>query len=85
MNNIKKNIKNLLKYFFILIIRFYQKFLSPVFGGQCRFYPTCSEYAIQCFENLPLHKAILKSVWRILRCQPLSKGYEDELIIEKKK
>ncbi len=70
--------KNTLRTFFLKSILFYQKYLSLILGGQCRFTPTCSEYARQCFTHMPLSKAFLKSLWRILRCNPLSKGYEDE-------
>jgi putative membrane protein insertion efficiency factor len=61
-----------------LLYRFYKAAISPVlhsfFGGGCRFVPTCSDYAEECFKNLPAHKALIKSTWRILRCSPRSKG-----------
>lgn len=67
----------------IYFVRFYQKFISPVLPGSCRFYPSCSQYAIECFKVFPFHRAFLKSAWRILRCNPLSKGYFDPVIPEK--
>ena len=55
----------------ILLVNFYQAVLGQLFGGQCRFHPTCSHYAI---EALQMHGAIRGS-WltlkRILRCHPL--------------
>jgi len=45
----------------------------------CRFYPSCSQYARQAIDRYGLVKGILKSVWRILRCNPLSKGGVDPL------
>jgi putative membrane protein insertion efficiency factor len=54
----------------ILFVRLYQVTLRPVMGGQCRFQPTCSDYAI---EALRTHGGIVGSwltVRRILRCQP---------------
>ena len=51
--------------------------ISPFLGANCRFYPTCSEYTVQCFEKLPLHKAIFYSIKRILRCHPYSDGGHD--------
>ena len=55
-------------------IRIYQHILSPYLGGQCRFYPTCSDYAILSIRKNGSFKGSLKAVWRILRCNPLSEG-----------
>jgi len=66
-----------MKKFFILLIRFYQYTFAALLGGQCRFHPTCSEYAVECFEKLPAHRAFSLTLWRILRCQPFAKpGYD---------
>ena len=70
----------------VKIIRIYQKTLSFDHGffkhlfphGYCRFKPTCSEYAIEAIEKYGLIHGGLKSVWRILRCNPFSKGGIDE-------
>ncbi len=67
-----------IRFIFIIVLSCYQKILSPFLGQRCRFYPTCSEYARQCFLFLPLARAILRSTWRLLRCHPFSNGYEDE-------
>jgi len=58
-------------------IGFYQTMISPLLGSNCRFYPTCSEYCKQCFEKHSPLKALLLSIWRLLRCQPMAKGGED--------
>jgi putative membrane protein insertion efficiency factor len=63
-----------MKKFVIILIRLYQKFLSPFLGHNCRFYPTCSEYSIMAIEKYGLIKGSLKALWRILRCNPWSKG-----------
>jgi putative membrane protein insertion efficiency factor len=58
----------------IFLVRIYQALGRPFLGGQCRFYPTCSDYAV---EALRVHGAIRGSwlaIWRILRCQPLCAG-----------
>ncbi|NND45761.1 MAG: membrane protein insertion efficiency factor YidD [Xanthomonadales bacterium] len=59
------------------LIRLYQLTLSPFFGGQCRFTPSCSEYTRQAIAK---HGA-LRGSWlgfrRILRCQPFCEGGED--------
>ncbi len=69
--------QSVIKKIIIKIIRLYQIFLSPYFGNQCRFTPTCSNYAIYQFEHKKLHIAFVKSIWRILRCNPFSKGGYD--------
>jgi putative membrane protein insertion efficiency factor len=58
----------------ILFIRLYQKFVSPLFPSSCRFYPSCSSYAIMAVEKYGVIKGGLKATWRILRCNPFSKG-----------
>lgn len=67
----------LLRWFFIALIRFYQYTFAAFLGGQCRFHPTCSQYAVEAFEKLPLHRAFVLTIWRILRCQPFAKGGDD--------
>ena len=59
---------------FIMLVRFYQKRISPLFGAKCRFYPTCSEYAILAVKKYGFIKGFFKAVFRILRCHPFSKG-----------
>ena len=64
----------MIKWILIKIVRGYQVFISPLFPPSCRFYPSCSEYAIQAIDKYGVLKGILKAVWRILRCNPFSKG-----------
>jgi len=59
------------------LIRFYQKAISPYLPRTCRFYPTCSNYTIEAIEKKGLWKGILMGIWRILRCNPFSKGGYD--------
>ncbi|MBV6493642.1 MAG: putative membrane protein insertion efficiency factor [Turneriella sp.] len=66
-----------MKTFFIFWIRFYQYTFAAILGGQCRFHPSCSEYAVGCFEKHPPHRAFILTLWRILRCQPFAKGGDD--------
>ena len=54
-------------------IRWYQRFISPLLGHNCRFVPTCSQYAIQALQLHGALKGTLLSVWRILRCNPFGK------------
>ena len=61
----------------ILFIRFYQLFLSPIIGQNCRYLPTCSEYTIECLKKFGIIKGIFLSVKRISKCHPLgSHGYD---------
>ncbi|WFD10286.1 membrane protein insertion efficiency factor YidD [Tepidibacter hydrothermalis] len=62
---------------FKLIIRFYQKFLSPIKGKTCRFYPTCSQYAIDALEKYGFLKGSYLSIKRILKCHPFHEGGYD--------
>lgn len=67
-----------MKHVCILLIRFYQKFLSPLKGGPCcRFYPTCSAYALEAFQNRGFFVGLGLSVWRVLRCNPFCRGGYD--------
>ena len=68
---------------FILLIRLYQKTLSPLMGNQCRFYPTCSAYGIEALERHGAFKGLIMTIWRLLRCQPFSKGPWTDPVPEK--
>ncbi|HHW27345.1 MAG TPA: membrane protein insertion efficiency factor YidD [Firmicutes bacterium] len=61
----------------LLLIRFYQTYISPLKGPTCRYYPTCSEYARQAITIHGLWKGLLLASWRLLRCNPLSRGGYD--------
>ena len=62
----------------IFIIHLYQKFISPLKGRPtCIYTPTCSQYAIEAIEKYGVLKGGLLAAWRILRCNPFSKGGYD--------
>ena len=67
-------INNYLSYIFIyptiIIIRFYQILLSPIIRPNCRYSPSCSEYAIIALKEHGLLKGIYLSILRILKCNP---------------
>ncbi|NLW52304.1 MAG: membrane protein insertion efficiency factor YidD [Tissierellia bacterium] len=66
--------------FFIGLIKFYRAYISPLLGNnKCRFTPTCSQYSLEAFQKYNVFKALVLSVWRILRCNPFSKGGHDPL------
>jgi putative membrane protein insertion efficiency factor len=59
-------------------IRLYQVSLSPLLPSRCRFSPSCSHYAHEAFAKYPFAKALGKSIWRLLRCHPFSRGGVDQ-------
>ncbi len=59
------------------LIRLYQKFISPLFPPRCRYYPTCSHYAVEAYEKHGFIKGTILTIWRILRCNPWSRGGVD--------
>jgi putative membrane protein insertion efficiency factor len=62
---------------FILPIRLYQRFISPLLPSSCRYRPTCSEYAAQAIARYGVVRGILKGMWRIARCHPWGgSGYD---------
>lgn len=66
-----------MKYLLIKTIRFYQVFISPLKGKSCRFYPTCSEYAIQALCKHGTCKGFIKTVIRVSKCHPFHPGGYD--------
>jgi putative membrane protein insertion efficiency factor len=58
----------------IKLIKLYQKAHPAFFRGCCRFYPSCSNYAIEAIEKHGVFKGVFLAIWRILRCQPFCKG-----------
>lgn len=66
-----------MKYLLILLIKIYQKFLSPLCPGVCRFRPTCSAYFIEALKIHGFVKGTCLGVRRILRCHPWGgSGYD---------
>lgn len=62
---------------FVLLIRFYQKAISPYLPRTCRFYPTCSEYAILAIQRHGTVKGLGLALIRILKCNPFHPGGYD--------
>ena len=62
---------------FILLIRIYQKFISPLFPSSCRYLPTCSEYAYQAIERHGFYKGVILTIKRVCKCHPWGgEGYD---------
>lgn len=68
-----------MKKIFIYLIEKYQKYISPILGKNCKYYPSCSEYTKQAIEKYGALKGSFLGIWRILRCNPFSKGGYDPL------
>ena len=66
-----------MKHVMIWLIGLYRKFISPLKPPCCRFTPTCSAYAIEAFKKRGFFVGFALTVWRILRCNPYSKGGYD--------
>ena len=61
----------------MMIIKFYQFFISPILGQNCRYLPTCSEYSIQSIKKFGIFKGIFLSLRRISKCHPWGNhGYD---------
>jgi uncharacterized protein len=75
----QKIMTNLLVRLLIVLVRFYQLALSPFFGQQCRFTPTCSHYAIEALQKHGVAKGMWLAVKRILRCHPWQAGGHDQV------
>lgn len=69
----------LLSAIFTLPIRLYQKFISPLFPARCKYYPTCSCYAVDAYKKHGVIKGTVLTGWRLLRCNPWSLGGVDKV------
>ena len=67
------------------LIRFYQKYLTVLSYGSCRYYPTCSQYALWQLDNNSFFKAIFYTIVRILKCNQLFDGGFDYPVINRLK
>lgn len=66
-----------MKIFLIFLINLYRKYISPLKKPCCRFYPTCSQYAVQAIEKYGSLKGGFMSIKRILKCNPFHPGGYD--------
>lgn len=61
----------------IFFIRIYKRFISPILPNSCRFYPSCSQYAIDAIQKYGAFKGTFKAAYRIMRCNPFNRGGYD--------
>ena len=75
-----------MKKIFISLIRYYQCHISPLLGkNKCKYYPTCSQYTLEAIQIHGAFKGLTLGIWRILRCNPFSKGGYDPVPEKKHK
>lgn len=68
---------NAMKRILLFLIKLYRKYISPMKSTKCPYYPTCSQYGMEAIEKYGAIKGGALAAWRILRCNPLSKGGYD--------
>lgn len=61
----------------VLLIRGYQKFISPLLGARCRFYPSCSQYAVLALTEWGLFRGVWLTARRLMKCGPWHEGGYD--------
>ncbi len=74
MRFLAESVRMLPGYLLIIAARAYQRLVSPWFGPQCRFTPSCSQYFIEAVRKYGAWRGSLKGAWRILRCNPWNPG-----------
>ena len=74
-----------MKNFLIKGIRFYQRRISPLFPPKCRYYPTCSQYALQAIEIHGVFKGMILAIGRLMRCNIFFPGGVDPVPPKKEK
>lgn len=67
----------IMKKIIIFSIKFYQKYISPMKRTKCPYIPSCSQYGLEAVQKYGAFKGGILTVWRILRCNPFSKGGYD--------
>ena len=75
----------MMKKLLLKLILFYRKYLSPLKSTKCPYYPSCSQYGFEAVERFGFIKGGFLMIWRILRCNPFSKGGYDPVPLKKSK
>ena len=68
----------------IYLIKLYQRYISPLKRTKCPYIPTCSNYGLEAIQKYGAFKGSFLAIWRILRCNPFSKGGYDPVPCKKK-
>lgn len=77
MPTLKNLVQTPVRTILIAVLRIYQAAISPFIPPACRFYPSCSQYAVEAIERRGVAMGLCLAVWRVLRCQPWSAGGYD--------
>lgn len=62
---------------FILLVKGYQRVISPLLPRSCKYHPSCSQYAIDAMRQFGVARGFVLGAWRLLRCNPMSYGGYD--------
>lgn len=63
----------------ILIMKLYRRVISPLYGEVCRYYPSCSRYSMEAYQQRGFVLGIVLTLWRLVRCNPFSSGGIDDV------
>ena len=72
-----RSIDRIIKALLIFVVKSYQVAISPMFKPQCRFTPSCSNYALETLKKKPAYIAAYMILFRIIKCNPLHPGGHD--------
>ncbi len=67
----------------IAMLKVYRLVVSPIYGNVCRYYPSCSAYALAAYQNRSFFVATALVVWRLIRCNPVTEGGIDDVPISR--
>ena len=74
-----KKKSNFISHFSVKLIRGYRYWISPFFPASCRFYPSCSQYALESYQKMGFYRATYLSFLRLLKCNPFHPGGVDDV------
>jgi putative membrane protein insertion efficiency factor len=63
----------------IAVMTFYRRVISPLYGDVCRYYPSCSRYSLEAYQQQGLVRGLVLTGYRLLRCNPFSAGGIDDV------
>ena len=74
MDGVSTALARALRHLVTAPIWLYQRLVSPFLGPRCRYYPSCSDYAVQAIQRFGILRGVVLAGWRLLRCNPWSRG-----------
>ena len=78
-----KRFTHVLRELFLLPLHAYRAVISPNLAPRCKYYPSCSAYAVQAVRELGVIRGTIVAAWRVVRCNPWSPGGVDELSVRR--